>query len=162
MVIALLCFKQSVLEKNMIIKRILCPVDFSEFSHAANEYTSMLAKSTGARIIFLHTYLPEPLYGSPSLFDASQKERQILKKMEETYAPTIKEIIASYTVEFGTPADCIVHYANEYEIDMIVIGTHGRTGLQRVVMGSVAEAVVRKADCPVLAIKSQSKVLQES
>jgi universal stress protein A len=146
----------------MNIKRILCPVDFSEFNHAANEYASMLASSTGARIIYLHTYLPDVLYGNPELFDSKQKERHLLQKMEETYQPTVDGVEASYVVEFGTPADRIVDYATSYEIDMIVLGTHGRTGLRRVVMGSVAEAVVRSAECPVLAIKTEAKVLQEN
>lgn len=122
----------------------------------------MLAKSTGARIIYLHTYLPEVLYGSPALFDAEKEERQLLRKMEEEFQPTVKGVSASFAVEFGTPADRIIHYAKEYDVDLIVIGTHGRTGLKRIVMGSVAEAVVRRAECPVLAIKTETKVLEES
>ncbi len=146
----------------MNIKRILCPVDFSEFNQPANEYASMLAKPTGARIIYFHTFLPDVLYGNPDLFDKKRAQKQLLGQMEETYSPTISGVEASYVVEFGTPADQIVNYAKEYEVDMIVLGTHGRTGLKRIVMGSVAEAVVRRAECPVLAIKTGSKILQES
>ncbi len=146
----------------MNIKRILCPVDFSEFNESANEYASMLANSTGAEIIYFHAYLPDVLYGNPELFDADGKEQKLLQEMEETYSPKFNTVEASYVVEFGTPADQIIEYAKATEIDMIVLGTHGRTGLRRVVMGSVAEAVVRSADCPVLAIKTASKVLQES
>lgn len=144
----------------MNMKRILCPVDFSEFNEAANEYASMLASSTGAEIIYLHSCLPDVLFGNTELFDAKQKRRHLLNEMKDTYAPTVDGIEASYVVEFGTPSEQIVSYADAHEIDMIVLGTHGRTGLRRVVMGSVAEAIVRQAECPVLAIKTESKVLQ--
>lgn len=146
----------------MNIKRILCPVDFSEFNQAANEYASMLASATGAKIIYLHTYLPEPTYAPPALFDIEAEERRLMKKLEKTYMPTIKQIVASYAVEFGPAAERIIEFAQANEVDMIVIGTHGRTGLRRFIMGSVAEAVVRTAECPVLAIKTESKVLQKS
>ncbi len=145
----------------MKIKRILCPVDFSEFNESANEYATMLARSAGARIIYFHACLPDVLSGNPELVDAKQKEKQQLEEMEVAYSPTARGIEASYVVEFGTPADCIVNYANEYDIDMVVIGTHGRTGLRRVLMGSVAETVVRQAECPVLAIKTAASILQE-
>ena len=144
----------------MNIKRILVPVDFSEYNSTANEYASMLAKSTDARIVYFHAFLPDVIYGNPGLFDSAAEERRLLKQMEETFKPTVKEVVASYVVEFGTPADRIVDFANENEIDLIVMGTHGRTGLKRVVMGSVAESVVRRAECPVLAIKADAKVLQ--
>ena len=146
----------------MNIKRILCPVDFSEFNQPANEYASMLAKTTGARIIYLHVYLPEVAFSNPEFFDAENEEKRLLKKLEETFVPSDPEVDASYVVEFGTPTEGIVNYANNNDIDLVVLGTHGRTGLLRVVMGSVAEAVVRKTDCPVLAIKADTKVLQNS
>lgn len=146
----------------MKIHRILCPVDFSEFNEAANQYASMLAKSTGAKITYLHSYLPDATYGAPELFDSKQQERRLLKDMEEAYSPTVAGVEADHVVEFGSPSQQIVDFAKDNKFDMIVLGTHGRTGLRRVLMGSVAEAVVRMADCPVLAVKSESKVLQEN
>ena len=146
----------------MNIKRILCPVDFSEFNRPANEYASMLAKSTGARMIYLHIYLPEIAFSNPEFFDAESEEKRLLAKLEEEFSPCVPGIDASYVVEFGTPTEGIVNYANNNEIDLVVLGTHGRTGLLRVVMGSVAEAVVRKTDCPVLAIKADNQVLQNA
>lgn len=142
----------------MHIKRILCPIDFSEYNIAANEYASMLARSTGARIIYLHTHVPDIYESPPAYFDAAKETRDLTRKMEEFVKPIGGGIASSYVIEFGLPTDRIVHYANNSEIDLIVMGTHGRRGFSRVLMGSVAEAVVRKANCPVLALKSDTKV----
>ncbi len=140
----------------MDIKRILCPIDFSDFNQAANEYASVLAKSTGASIVYLHVSLPDVSYGTYMYVDMEQQEAEDKKRLEEI-KPSIEGIEASYVVEFGSPTDRIVEYAAENDIDLVVMGTHGRTGLRRVIMGSVAEAVVRKAECPVLALKSGSE-----
>lgn len=143
----------------MNIKRILCPIDFSEFGKAANEYASVLAKSAGATIHYLHSSLPEVSYGSYAYVDVEQEAAQNLKRLKEV-VPTVDGVSAEYCVEFGPPVDQIVKYAKENDVDLIVMGTHGRTGLRRMLMGSVAEGVVRKAECPVLAIKTDSKVLE--
>jgi nucleotide-binding universal stress UspA family protein len=83
------------------------------------------------------------------------------KRLEEI-KPTVEGVQASYEVEFGSPASMIVEFAQEHNVDLIVMGTHGRTGWRRIAMGSVAESVVRNVDCPVLAIKSETKVPQTS
>ena len=146
----------------MKIKRILCPVDFSESNASVNQYASMLAQSTNASITYFHAFLPDTAYGAPEYFDSELEEKRLLKELEEKFTPTIKGIESSHVVEFGSPSDQIVIYAKENDIDMIVLGTHGRTGLLRVLMGSVAESVVRHAECPVLAIKPNSVVTQEA
>lgn len=143
----------------MNIKRILCPVDFSVYGQAANEYASVLAKSTGAEIHYIHSLLPEVSYGSYAHVDVEAEASLDLKRLKEI-KPTVEGISAVYAVEFGPPVEQIVNYAKKHDIDLIVMGTHGRTGLNRVLMGSVAEGVVRKAECPVLAIKTDSKVLE--
>jgi len=145
----------------MDIKHILCPVDFSDFNQTANEYASVLAKSSGAKITYFHVTLPDVTYGAYGYVDIDAERARDQKRLEEI-RPTIENIESTYAVGFGTPATAIVEYAEENDVDLIVIGTHGRTGLSRVVMGSVAEAVVRKATCPVLAIKSDSSVAQTS
>jgi universal stress protein A len=147
----------SVVEIEMNIKKILCPIDFSDFNKAANAYASLLAKSMGAEIVYLHVYLPDVPFGSYAYVDPEQEEKLDLKQLKKIQ-PTEKGVKASHVVECGPPTDRIVEYANENEIDLIVMGTHGRTGLGRLLMGSVAEAVVRKADCPVLALKSTVSV----
>ena len=141
----------------MDIKKILCPIDFSDFNQAANEYASMLANSSGAELVYLHVSLPDVAYGTYVYVDMNEQEANDRKRLEEI-KPTLPGIEASYAVEFGSPSDQIVAFAKENNIDLIVMGTHGRTGLGRVVMGSVAEAVIRKSECPVLALKSNLKV----
>jgi universal stress protein A len=136
----------------MDIQRILCPIDFSEFNQIANRHASILAKSTGARIIYLHVCLPDA-YRTPAELVDQKEEEEALRKQLKTYQPTEAGVEASWVLEYGIPAERIIHYANENDIDLVVIGTHGRTGILRVLMGSVAETVVRQAECPVLAIK---------
>ena len=145
----------------MNIKRILCPIDFSEFNEAANDHASILAKATDARIVFLHVCLPDA-YRTPAELVDHAEEDKLLQKDLEAIKPTQPGVQASYVIENGIAADRIIHYANENDIDLIVMGTHGRTGIRRVLMGSVAETVIRNADCPVLAIKSPSPVSQET
>ncbi len=145
----------------MKLKNILCPIDFSEFNYAANEYASVLAKSTGAKITYLFSDMPDVPFATYAHLDLEQEESKILKRLREI-KPTVEGIEAVYVAEFGPPADRIVEFAAQHSIDLIVMGTHGRTGVKRILMGSVAEAVVRRAACPVLAIKAESKILQRS
>ena len=140
----------------MHLKKILCPFDFSSFSNAANEYASLLAQSTGAEIVYLHVALPDVTFSSYAYVDL-QKEAEADRKRLEAIKPTVAGIKASYEIEFGTPSATIAEFADEHGVDLIVMGTHGRTGWRRVAMGSVAEAVVRDTSCPVLAIKSETK-----
>ena len=145
----------------MKIDRILCPIDHSEFNQVANEYASTLAEATGARIVYLHVSTPDVPYGAHAYFDPETEEQQELQRLRE-FKPTKPNVEASYVIEFGSPIDRIVEYANENKIDLIVMATHGRTGILRVVMGSVAEAIIRKAECPVLALKAGTRVLQSN
>lgn len=144
----------------MNMKLILCPIDFSEFNSAANEYASVLANSTDAKLVYLYSEMPDVPFGSYAHLDMEQEEAKNLKRLREIQ-PTIEGVHAIYVAEFGPPADRIVEYAAKYQVDLIVMGTHGRTGLKRLLMGSVAEAVVRKAHCPVLAIKGPSDAVQK-
>ena len=145
----------------MNIKKILCPIDFSESNAAVNRYASLLAKSANAEIVYIHVSLPEVPYGSYTYVAVETDEAHELEKLKKI-RPTEDGVDASYVVEFGGAAEKIVEYANENNIDLILMGTHGRTGLKRVIMGSVAEAVVRKADCPVLTLKPETLVLSEA
>lgn len=143
----------------MDIKKILCPIDFSDFSQAANEYASTLAESCGASIVYLYVSQPQIPYDAYAYVNIEGDLDADMKILKET-KPTVAGVEASYVVEYGMPSDRIVEYANNHDIDLIVIGTHGRTGLKRILMGSVAEAVVRRAECPVLAIKAVTEVPQ--
>lgn len=141
----------------MQIQRILCPIDFSEPNEAANQYASLLAKMSGAKLIYLHIWLPDTPYGSYVYMDVDEEQEKDRERLEQI-KPTQEGVSASYVIEFGAPAQRIVEYANENHIDLIVMPTHGRTGLRRVLMGSVTEEVVRKAECPVLAVKPGSAI----
>ena len=141
----------------MKIQTILCPIDFSEFNHEANEYASMLAHSTGASISYLHVYRPDPYTNPPAFFDAEEVEKEQLDLLSQFISPTKNNVAFSYSVRFGTTAKQILRFTTQNDIDLIVMSTHGRTGFRRLMMGSVTEAIVRNAGCPVIAIKSKSK-----
>ena len=90
--------------------------------------------------------LPQPEYPNPEI-----------RRMLEAVVPADPNVKFEHHLVLGTPADDIISLATEQKVDLIVIGTHGRTGLKRVLMGSVAEAVVRGAHCPVLTLKQSDK-----
>ena len=136
----------------MQIKRILCPIDFSEYNQQANEFASMLASSNNAELIYYYAYQPAVPYASHAYMDLEKEAREARRQLQEIQ-PTEGDVQASWVVEVGPPAEKIVDYAREHDVDLIVMGTLGRTGLSRAIMGSVAESVVRRADCPVLALK---------
>lgn len=136
------------------IKTILCPVDFSAPSNYAFRSACLLAKSCQARLIVLHV-VESLLTGAaggmlvplPEIDDKALVER--LKKVR----PKNPRIRVEHRLADGDPAAEIIRVADETDADVIVLATHGRTGLGRLLMGSVAEQVVRKATCPVVTIK---------
>jgi nucleotide-binding universal stress UspA family protein len=142
---------------NMIaLQRILVPHDFSETSDAAVRYAIALARNFGARIHLLHvsdqarfdleTEFPLGLEGA--LEDAVRERLlKILTPAEQT------ELKPQFVVRAGVPATEIVRYAEAEAVDLIVMGTHGRGPVGHMVMGSVAEKVVRTATCPVLTVR---------
>jgi nucleotide-binding universal stress UspA family protein len=140
------------------IKTILLPTDFSEPSQAALRLASSFAREQGARLVILHvTVVPDAAYegygapGLPLLRDEYlAKEQQGLEKVQ----PVDPQIKFERRVEEGDPATEILRVASEIGAGLIVMGTHGRGGLQHVLMGSVAEQVVRKAKCPVLTLRT--------
>ena len=139
----------------MEIQRILCPIDFSDFSNALNEHASQLAASSGATLIYLHVHFPDVPYGSYEFVNLEEEAEHLLEQLRR-YQPSQSDVKAEYAIEYGTPASTIVRFAKEHSVDMIVMGTHGRTGWRRVLMGSVAEDVVRHSPVPVLAVKPET------
>ena len=145
----------------MELKRILCPIDFSVFNKDANSYASLLASATGAEIVYLHcvsTGMPYVGFCNLDVDDDNSEEARSLKEIRAMS----ENIKCSYILCRGEPADAILDYAKNEGIDLIVMGTHGRTGMRRVLMGSVADAVVRHASCPVLALKQPSDAQEPS
>lgn len=137
---------------------LLLPTDFSDGSRQAAKYASELAGSFGAKIHAIHVLEPlvlPPVLGEalPSSFHA-QRESAAQQQFHDWLASVLgKDMTASLTIKHGNPAEEIMQYALEHEIDLIVMGTHGRTGLTHALAGSVAERVVRDADCPVLTVR---------
>lgn len=135
----------------MQAKKILFPTDFSTLSDAALDHATALAKESGATLVILHVEEPPAAYGGGEMYyGIPDPDSDTLKIMLEKIVPKDPGIACEYHLVMGDPADEIVRQADETGCDMIVLGTHGRTGLRRLLMGSVAEAVVRRAKCPVI------------
>jgi universal stress protein A len=138
----------------MNYKKILFATDFSPASDAALKYATSLARDSGATLLIAHVEeLPTPYTGREMLLPQQEFPNPEIRKMLDAVVPTDKNVKYEHHLVLGTPAEDIVRIAEEQKADLIVIGTHGRTGLRRVLMGSVAEAVMRRAQCPVLALK---------
>jgi len=142
------------------LKRILAPVDFSAGSDGAFAYAMRLAQQFGASVEVLHVVAP-PAYAMPFVsieaqslsFDAYARGVASVELQEFlTQQRRGTDIAVSGRLEFGDPAQVIAKVAAERGIDLIVMGTHGRTGLSHLLVGSVAEKVVRHARCPVLSV----------
>lgn len=145
------------------IRRILVPVDFSEEAHAAVRHAKELAMTYGARIDLLHV-VEEVIY--PSTYGIEPVELptgEVIENVENALAKMAREDIgiehAVVEARMGYAPTEILTYARDNASDLIVIATHGRTGIDRLLMGSVAERVVRQASGPVFVVKSQGKSL---
>lgn len=137
------------------LRRILVPTDFSETSAAALRYAIALARRFAARIYVLN------VSHYPGIADEAEYPIGIFETMQNAAHDRLRRLITEQGVEelqpdcvtrIGLPAEEIVRYAHEHDIDLIVMGTHGREGVMRAVLGSVAETVVRRASCPVLTV----------
>ncbi|HET9915782.1 MAG TPA: universal stress protein [Candidatus Binatia bacterium] len=149
------------------IKTILAPTDLSAFSAKGFVYAADLAKALGAQVIVCHVMRTEEFVGHARLLEkaitAAKVEEQLsylrdshqelLREFIKRHLPPAAEdVVIKEIVEMGEPDDLIVNWANDNAVDVIVISTHGRSGLPRMILGSVTEKVLRKARCPVLAI----------
>lgn len=135
------------------MKRVLVPIDFAEASDAALVYGRNLAKSFGAELHVLH--VTENLFLRPMANNPMAIEAGIANRLEERITDADrKELHAVAALRTsGAPAEEIVRYAEQEGIDLIVMGTHGRVRVAHLIMGSVAEKVVRTATCPVLTVR---------
>jgi nucleotide-binding universal stress UspA family protein len=141
-------------------KRILSPSDFSEPSYEAIKAAGELAYHFGSELCIIHVVSPIPLMpaGAESTpFNVVQYERELMDSSQRTLEEVLnhletKEVKARLIAVRGDPANEIVRVADEENVDLIVIATRGRTGLDRLIFGSVAEKVVRLAKCPVLTV----------
>lgn len=133
----------------MKLNRILCPIDYSPYSKAANYYASVFAEAVDAEIIFLSVADP-PTKGH----DADENLDDAYMELSTKVQPFIHNLRHDFEVRSGNPAKAIVDVANSRSVDLIVMGTHGRTGASHMLHGSVCEKVLRNASCPVMAVKS--------
>ncbi len=146
----------------MSIRRILFPTDFSELSKPAEKFACELADQFGAELHVLHVlhefFMTMPPTAAALLVPPELLNEVIASAEEElrTIPPKAWSFGANVVrvVRRGSTFDTIVKYATDNAIDLIVIGTHGRSGLPHVLLGSVAERVVQHATCPVLTVRS--------
>ena len=143
------------------LKRVLVPTDFSEFSRTALTYGCEFAAAFGAELHLLHVVqdvvglVPEPGLAFPPpgnyMAELQASAEQALARLPGI--PGMEGLNVARATRQGAPFVEIIRYARESDVDLIVLGTHGRTGLAHVLLGSVAERVVRKAPCPVLTVR---------
>jgi universal stress protein A len=149
------------------ISRILVPTDFSPHSDAALTYAKALARTFGASLHLLHVLddvltsgvLTAEAYGPmPVGVDEGRHPDAGTRLCDLLSGDEVTRFHARGAVVFGTTSQSITRYAAEHGIDLIVMGTHGRTGVAHALIGSVAERVVRTAPCPVLTVRESGAV----
>lgn len=133
------------------VNKILYPTDFSSFSNQAYFHAISLAEKHGASLTILYVHVPG--VSSPSEADGSPPDKGYWEEMLEQIRPVDPGIRVRHVLLEGDPATEIVRFAQDAGMDLIVMGTHGRTGLERLLMGSVAEKVMRESPCSVLVVK---------
>ncbi|MGN5118071.1 universal stress protein [Aeromonas sp. 55A] len=139
------------------IKTLLCPVDFSQMSRAVLDYAVFMAQSHQAQLKLIHVV--DQLHGFDSYKILHMTAVEITHEMERQARTQLKELVATlpipatFDIRFGRAADEIVIQAKEDEVELIVMGSHGRSGISHLLVGSVAESVVRHAPCPVLVVR---------
>jgi len=133
------------------IRKILYATDFSSYSNQAYFHAVALAENHGASLSILYVYTPgSPM---PDIRGRREADRQYWRDQLEQIRPVDSSISVRHVFREGDPAAEIIRFAAEAGSDLIVMGTHGRTGLERLLLGSVAEKVMRDAPCSVLVVK---------
>ena len=146
----------------LAIKTILHPTDFSERSDFAFRLAFSLARDYGARLIVLHVAEPTvPVTPAGALLQPGINLDILREKLHQLRPPDPK-IQVEHRLIVGNAATEILQVAEVSKCDLIVLGTHGRTGVARLLMGSVAEQVVRRASCPVLTVKTPQRPVPSS
>lgn len=139
-------------------KRICCAVDFGDPSRIAMAQAADLAKLLEAELVLVHVFTPPPASASDVLVSSREIRNVDVEQQEEmlerwrTEAEHRAGRPTRARVLWGAPAAKIVQLAREEHCDLVVVGTHGRSGIPRVVLGSVAERVARQCECPVLVV----------
>ena len=136
------------------LRKILVPVDFSEHSRKALEYAIAFAKQFGAELNLVHVVRPYPV--GPEMAPVDIESVQDAKTELEGMRKQVAEAVHCQTnLRTGDPCLEIIDAARQLDVDLIIVSTHGRTGLAHLVLGSTAEKLVRHAECPVLVVRRQ-------
>ncbi|MGQ9798049.1 MAG: universal stress protein [Ignavibacterium sp.] len=151
---------------SLLIKKILVPIDFSDYSKSALKYAVNFAKVFNAEMYLI--YVNEPVIYSPdfsmgqiaipSVTVEIERAKEELTKLAQQEIPA--EIKRQVIIKTGKPFVEIIETAAEEDIDLIIIATHGHSGVEHILFGSTAEKVVRKAPCPVLTLREPVKGFQ--
>jgi nucleotide-binding universal stress UspA family protein len=148
------------------INRIVCPIDFSEPSRHALEHAVVLARWYTAPVVTIHVHTPARFptpgfelagYGAPPYADTANLESFRQAAHDFAVTATAGAVNVETVVEVGPAASSIVQYAGADPTTLIVIGTHGASGFQRLVLGSVTEKVLRTAKCPVMTVPPRAQ-----
>lgn len=142
-------------------RRILVPTDFSDLARQAMFYAAELAKLTDGELIVAHVTFEIPQMMPTGAIIAEARREELQTDRDKAVADQLAEEIAhlgghvatSTVVAEGDAASQLVALAVEHDVDLIAISSHGRTGIQRLLLGSVAEKVARRAGCPVLIVR---------
>jgi nucleotide-binding universal stress UspA family protein len=141
------------------IRRIVCPTDFSPTAAHALDYAAWMAETFAAHLLLLHV-VPEldyPVLGIGMTSTLPHLREELRSKARERLQEAAAKLTAANVrseVRDGSAAECILACAAEHEADLIIMGTHGHTGLKHVLLGSSAERVVRLSTCPVLTVRN--------
>ena len=142
-------------------KKILFPVDLAEASAIGLAAATALARDLGATLLILHVQeFPLAYAAGDYPYGPPETSSEALWAALNAVVPTDPQVACQHRLELGAPAEEILRVASEEHPDLIVIGTHGRSGLKRLLLGSVAEAVVRRASCPVITYRAAWKLPQ--
>jgi nucleotide-binding universal stress UspA family protein len=142
----------------MKAEKILYATDLSDAGQHALALATSLARDSGATLVIAHVEEPPMAYGGGEMYyGVDQMDQEELRKLLAAVVPTDPAVPCVHKLMIGDPAEAIIQLAESEHADLIVMGTHGRRGLTRLLMGSVAEAVVRGAKCPVLTVKQPAQ-----
>jgi universal stress protein A len=147
----------------MKIAKILAPTDLSKLSRAAVRYALDMARSQGAEVIVYHVISEDGDWFdkddslNPAKALIPKQKQRLTEFVEKNCAEFLGNVKIHEVVEVGVPYKEIVRKADEERADLIVMSTHGRTGLEQVMVGSVTATVVARATCPVLSIRPKAK-----
>jgi len=142
------------------LRTILTPTDFSEPANRALEYAKALAESFHAELHVLHVAedvtIVDPMLTASALADIQEVADSFPARIDAAFTADERARLKLHaSVVRGSPHDVILDYAREHGIELIVLGTHGRGALEQLLLGSVAERIVRHAKCPVLTVKAE-------